>query len=113
MSEKEMGSNVSLVSFVIEKKFLAIQGAREKALQLLREVPRLSHHNLKGLPKVFLRNINFHPYTKQPSTVNTVLYCPVTNVLRWLEFKINQIKREVEVKMEETMGGSSFNIIQF
>jgi len=27
-------------------------GAREKALQLLREVPRLSHHNLKGLPKV-------------------------------------------------------------
>jgi len=27
-------------------------GAREKALQLLREVPRLSHGNLRGLPKV-------------------------------------------------------------
>jgi len=28
------------------------RGAREKALQFLREVPRLSHSNIKGLPKV-------------------------------------------------------------
>lgn len=31
---------------------MATKGAREKALQLLREVPRLSAHNIKGLPKV-------------------------------------------------------------
>ena len=31
---------------------LCHQGAREKALQLLREVPRLSQTNIKGLPKV-------------------------------------------------------------
>ena len=54
-----MGSNVSffpqnVANFSIWKKLNenTLQGAREKALQLLREVPRLSHSNLKGLPKV-------------------------------------------------------------
>jgi len=31
---------------------MAGKGAREKALQFLREVPRLTHQNVKGLPKV-------------------------------------------------------------
>jgi len=31
---------------------MAGNGAREKALQFLREVPRLSHNNIKGLPRI-------------------------------------------------------------
>ena len=57
-----MGSNVSFFlhftnNSILRKKINMLQGAREKALQLLREVPRLTHGNIKGLPEV-LQNFN-------------------------------------------------------
>ena len=68
---QEMGYNVSFFPqrfsnySILNKNENTLQGAREKALQLLREVPRLSHSNLKGLPKVlqFGFDLYYQPFS--------------------------------------------------